>query len=195
VDPSLLRPRRAWYWVAGAPAGVGLAAAIALVVTSIFVPLLSDLTPLRAPGEVTIDLDEGAGRTIYRQTQESGKRLELPGGARIECDVTGPGGAVTLGDANLSLDKGGDSYAALFDFDAPESGSYRVRCEDQTQPDRSVSLAIGESVDFLGLLGALGAFAAGVVPALAIATITAVRRDSHKRRLRQELAQRQAGVG
>jgi hypothetical protein len=91
----------------------------------------------------------------------------------------------------MSLDKGDDGYGALFDFEAPESGPYRVRCQDPAHPGRRIPLAIGESIDFIrGGFGAFGAFLVGAGIASAIGALTWSRRDRHKRRLQHEAMQR-----
>lgn len=195
VPPSRLRPSRLWYWVAGAVGLAAVAGAVLVAYSLIFGPLLSDLTPLDAPGDVTIDLDSGAERTIYIQTRDSGGRIEAAAGASITCQVIRAGGGpVELDDAgDLAVTKGGDSYDALFHFEAPESGSYSVRCQDAARPGQGHALAIGERVKiFLGIFAAFAVFLAGAGVATAIGLITWSRRRSHRRRLQDEAAQRAA---
>jgi hypothetical protein len=195
IPPDRLRPSRLWYWVAGAVGLAAVAGAVLIAYSLIFGPLLSDLTPLDAPGEVTIDLDSGAERTIYIQTRDSGGRIEAAAGASITCRVTQAGGGpVALdGAGDLTVTKGDDSYDALLEFEAPESGSYSVRCQDAVRPGQSHALAIGERVKiFRGILGALAVFLVGAGVATAIGLIAWSRRRSHRRRLQAEAAQRAA---
>jgi hypothetical protein len=195
IPPDRLRPSRLWYWVAGAVGLAAVAVAVLIAYSLIFGPLLSDLTHLDAPGDVTIELESGAERTIYAQTRDSGGRTESVDDASITCRVTRAGdGPVELDDAGeLTVTKGDDSYDALFEFEAPASGSYDVRCQDTAQPGHSRPLAIGEHVKiFLGIFGAFGAFLAGAGIATAIGAITWARRRSHRRRLQDEAAQRAA---
>ncbi len=166
---------------------------------SFFSSLVDDLTgPLtefRAPGEVTLELEAGAERTLYRQERESGGPV-APGAQDPSCTVTGDSGArVEVGDTfGWTLTRNGDSYEALYDFSAPESGSYRVACETRGNAREPVPLAIGESIAFWDLIkkggGALALFFGGLIIAAVIAIVTAVMRDNHKRRLQREARER-----
>ena len=69
--------------MAGAVGLIGLAVAVWIAYTLLFGPLLSDLTPLDAPGQVSINLDSGAERTIYIQTKDSGGRIATAEDAAI----------------------------------------------------------------------------------------------------------------
>ena len=181
--------------MAGAVGLIGLAAAVWIAYTLLFGPLLSDLTPLDAPGQVSIDLDSGADRTIYIQTKDAGGRIATAAGAAITCQVgEAGGGPVELSDAgDLTLTKGDDNYDALLDFTAPRSGSYEVRCQDEARPSQAHQLAIGESVQiFAGILLGVVAFLVGAGIAIAIILITWSRRRSYRRRLQDEAAQRAA---
>jgi hypothetical protein len=187
-----VRPGEHWYWVAGAVGAASIVAAGAIYLTQVILPMLSSLTSLHAPGEVTVDLEAGDERTIYQQTRDSGASLRLPASTEIACAVTkSDGDRIELSDSAMSLDKGDAGYSALFDFEAPESGAYRVRCQDPTQPGRRIPLAIGEKLDFIwGGFGAFGAFFAGAGIASAIGALTWSRRDSHRRQLQREAMQR-----
>ena len=194
IPSSQLRPGRFWYWVAAAVGVLGIAAAVLIAISILFGPLLADLTPLDAPGSVSLDLDSGDERTIYVQTRDSAGSTELPPDASISCQVTTGGAPVELDSAgDLTVTKGDDKYNALFDFEASEGGSHEVQCQDETQPSRSIPLAIGEKVKiFLGIFAAFAAFLVGAGIAAAIGAITWSRRRSHKRRLQAEAAQRAA---
>ena len=181
--------------MAGAVGLIGLAVAVWIAYTLLFGPLLSDLTPLDAPGQVSINLDSGAERTIYIQTKDSGGRIATAEDAAITCQVSEAGGGpVELSNAgDLTLTKGDDTYDALLDFTAPQGGSYDVRCQDEARPSQAHQLAVGESVQiFAGILLGLAAFLVGAGIATAIILITWSRRRSYKRRLQDEAAQRAA---
>jgi len=197
----VLRPRRFWYWVAGAIAVAGVAVSIAVftgLIGSLFETLTGPLTPLNTPDDTTIELESGSERTIYRQTRDAAGPVRSAPGARIACSVARVGGGpIEVGDAfDWTLERNTDRYEALFDFEATEAGQYRVSCTDRAQPSRRIPLAIGETLGLLELLGgigaALGSLFGGLVIGAVIATVTAVRRDSHKRRLQHEAAQRAA---
>ena len=172
-----------------------MALAIVLFVSfgaSAFESLTGPLTRLTTPGRATLELPAGAERTIYQQVRDSSARIAVPATADPECTVTLTGeGRIEVADASaFTLTRDGDRYEALFDFDATRGGAYRVSCEDRAHPQLEVPLAIGKTIGLLGLLGdlgvALGILFGGLAIATAIATVTAVRRDSHKGRLRRE---------
>jgi hypothetical protein len=173
---------------------VGLAA-------SAFERLTGPLTQLTTPGRATLELPAGAERTIYQQVRDSAARIAVPATADPECAVTlVRGGWIEVADASaFTLTRDGDRYEALFDFDATRGGAYRVSCEDRTRPQREVPLAIGRTIGLLGLLGdfgvALGTLFGGLAIATAIAVVTAVRRDGHKRRLQREPTRPGAAAG
>lgn len=205
VDLSLLRPSTVWYWVAGAIGVASVAVAVALFVGfagSLIDELGGPLTALRTPGEVTLELEPGAERAIYRQVREAGAPIHVSPGPEPTCTVTRVGGgAVEVGDAfDWTLKRDGDRYDALYDFEAPQGGSYAISCEDAGDPSRSVPLAIGQKVGLLSLFGRivaiLGVLFGGLVIAVTIVTVTVVRRDSHKRRLQHQALERGAsGLG
>lgn len=204
MDPSLLRPSTVWYWIAGIIGLAGVAIAVVLFVGfvgSLINDLNGPLTHLRAPGEATIELDAGAKRTIYRQIRDASGPIAVAPGAQVECTVARGGTEIEVGDAfDWTLERDADRYKALFDFEAPEPGGYRVTCQSSGNAAQPVPLAIGETfglLDFLKRLGGvLGAFFGGLGIACTIAIVTVVRRDHHKRRLQQEAVQRAAaGLG
>lgn len=201
IDASLLRPSRALYWVAGAIAALSVAVSVALFVglgESVIDELTGPLTHLDAPGAVTVELAPGAERTIFRQDRGSGVSIRASGTPDPSCAVSRVGGGeIEVSDAfGWTLKRQGDRYQALYDFEAIEGGSYRVRCSGSN----GVPLAIGETIGLMRLLGqlviALGAFFGGLAIAVTIAVVTAVMRDSHKRRLQREaLEQGTIGLG
>lgn len=158
--------------------------------------LTGPLTHLEAPGELTIELEPGAERTIYRQDRSAGSPIRGSAGGQPTCTVTRVGGGqVEVGDAfDWTLERDGDRYQALYDFEAVEGGSYRVSCRNSSDQSGGVPLAIGDKIGLLSLLGrlgaVLGALFGGLAIALTIAIVTVVRRDSHKRRLQHEAMQR-----
>lgn len=199
VDPSLLRPSTVWYWVAGIIGVLSVGVSVALFVGfigSLIDDLTGPLTHVEAPGEVTIELEPGAERTIYRQDRSAGAPIRGSAGAEPTCTVARVGGGqVEVGDAfDWTLKRDGDRYRALYNFEAAEGGSYRVSCTVSGSTGGGVPLAIGEKIGLLRLLvragAALGVFFGGLGIALAIAIVTVVRRDSHKRRLQHAAMQR-----
>lgn len=198
VDPSLLQPSRAWYWVAGVVGVVSAAIAVALFVNaagSLVDDLTGPLTEFDSPGSATIVLESDAERTIYRQLRDDSVVIRGASAARPACTVTSPDGSrVELRNPfEWTLDRGEDRYEALYAFKATQAGGYRVACSGDEVP-----LAVGEHLGLLALLGgiaaALAALFVGVGAAIAIALVTAIRRDSHKRKL-QHQAREHAALG
>jgi hypothetical protein len=175
--------------VAGAVAAIGLVPAI-VVFVALIDSLLETPTALPDSGKLTISLEAGDERTIYQQVRTSSGRIET--GAAPACTVTRVGaGPVALSDANLTLKQGDDHYKALFDFEAPETGDYRVSCGDRAPSGGPGPLAIGEKIGITGrVLVFIAAFLGGFGLGLGIAIVTVIRRDGHKRRLQHEAMQR-----
>lgn len=99
-------------------------------------------------GTATVQLEQGAQRTIYEQTQS-----EVPS---TTCEVTGPGGSrpeltrsAELG-GSLGGSLGETSYLNVGEFEAATTGSYTVTCT-------GAETLLGPSLDFANLgSGALG---------------------------------------
>jgi hypothetical protein len=200
IPSSQLRPSRTWFWVAGA-IGVICAALSVVLFISFFSSLVDDLTgpltELRTPGQVAVELEEGAERTIYRQQREDGRPIPGANGREPTCTVTrADGGLVEVNDTLFAwtLKRNGDRYEALYNFTASAAGSYEVACDQRDENLPAVPLAVGESIGFWDLItkgaGALALFFGGLIIAGAIAIITAVMRDNHKKRLQREALQR-----
>lgn len=200
IPSSQLRPSRTWFWVAGA-IGVICAALSVVLFISFFSSLVDDLTgPLtefRAPGRVTVELEAGAERTIYRQQRDDGRPIPGADGRAPTCTVTrADGGLVDVNDTLFpwTLKRNSDRYEALYNFTASEAGSYEVACDPRDENLPALPLAVGESIGFWDLItkgaGALALFFGGLIVAGAIAIITAVMRDNHKKRLQREAMQR-----
>ena len=203
VDGRELRPRRFWYWIAGLLAIGSIAAAVALFVSAgdnvdSLTDVVSELTPLDAPGETTVTLEAGDEQAIYRQVRSAvGPIGSGPGDAsRLRCQVTDPsGGPVGLGQSlgisTLSLNR--ERYVAEFNFDAAVSGEYRVAC--LTPRGAALSLLIGPEIDIGevfglvgGVFGGIAILALGLIGAIAIVIPVAIMRSNHKRRLAREAA-------
>jgi hypothetical protein len=182
--------------VAGVIGVVCVALSIVLFV-NVFSSLVDDLTgpltELDAPGEVTLELEEGADRTIYRQVRQAGAPVAT-GAPDPTCSVDSPSGsAVEVGDTfEWTLNRSADRYKAINDFTAPASGAYRVSCTTRGNSREQVPVAIGESIGFIELLGKAGAalalFFGGLIVAGTIAGVTGVMRSNHKTRLQRERA-------
>jgi hypothetical protein len=202
IPSSELRPSTVWFWVAGAVGVVCVVVSILLFV-NVFSGLVDDLTgpltELEAPGEVTLELEEGAERTIYRQFREAGAPV-ASGAPDPTCTVSSPSGsAVEVGDTfEWTLNRSGDRYRAIHDFSAPTAGAYTVSCETRDNSSERVPVAIGESIGLFELLAKAGAalalFFGGLIVAGTIAGVTGVMRSNHKTRLQRERAAKLAAA-
>jgi hypothetical protein len=168
-----------------------------VLVISFFSSLVDDLTgpltELRAPGEATIELEEGAERTIYRKVREAGTPVAT-GAPDPSCSVASPSGAeVEVGDTfGWTLKRDGDRYEAIQDFTAPTAGAYRVACTVPAGGRQAVPVAIGESIGFWDLIrkgaAAFALFFGGLFVGGGIAAATGILRSNHKSRLQRERA-------
>ena len=187
VDSSLLRPRARWYWLSALPFLAGLA------VMTVFIVLAVRAFPghpenFNAPGGLSLTLNEGEEKTIYR-TDDYGDpkgeprcRVISRSERRIELDEAG----------SLTVTVNGDRYVAEYNFTAPSDGTYRVDCLPARGRDRQ-SLAVGDHLEFasfgLAIGGAIVSPLLGLLLSAVMAIVVAVRRSSHKSRLQTEARQ------
>jgi hypothetical protein len=181
IDSSLLRPRARWYWLSALPFLVGLAAMTVFIVLAVKA-FPGDPEDFNAPGGLSVILDKGEKKTIYR-TDDYG---DAPGEPR--CRVIGASERrLELEDAgSLTITVDGDRYAAEYDFEAPTDGTYRIECLPQRGRDRQF-LAVGDDVAFasfgLAIAGAIASPILGLLLSAVMAIVVAIRRSSHKSRL------------
>ena len=204
IDSSLIRPRRLWYWVAGAVFVAGAAVAVVLSVAT-FRSVTGDITQFSTPNEVTVDLEPGDRRTIYVQTLMDGSETVVgsspPTSDELVCRVVGPTGPTEVSDitGSFTLTRGDDEYQALLRFEARSSGAHRVSCrERRPETEHGIPgepLAIGPYVGVSGFIGSIfgifASFLGGALLAILIAVLTAVLRHRHRRRLEHEASSMQ----
>lgn len=163
-----IRPSLGWLGLAGAVAVAGIAGAVIL-----FVLLLRDVDgPFTAlEGPVTVRLDEGEGRGIWRY-----------GSAPVSgsCSATGPARADMERTSGVTVTSGGTEYHSFLRFEAPRAGRYRVDCA------ASAPLALGPRVTgwriAAGVGGVLASFFGGLLGAALIVAILLIVRERSKRR-------------
>jgi hypothetical protein len=196
IPASELRPSRVWYWVAGGIAVLGMCIGGVLGALG-FASVVRDMpTSMDAefdPGSpVTVDLSADKTWAIYVSREQGG------GSIGTEC-VGSPenGGTIELNrsDFNFQFDSGGRSWRHAYDVEVSETGRYQIECRVRDAAATDARFGIAESItNVSGLAGrAFGSLGALLgIPCLAltaagiIAVVTAVRRNSHKRRLQQE---------
>ncbi|HEX2417584.1 MAG TPA: hypothetical protein VHJ83_05585 [Micromonosporaceae bacterium] len=196
IPASELRPSRAWYWVAGVIAVLGVCIGGILGIVG-FSGLADDVpTPLDTefdPGSpVTVDLSADRTWAIYVSSAEGNTDVGT------EC-IASPtdGGTINLErtGVNFEFGSGGRTWKPIYDVEVSETGRFRIECRVTDAAATDARFGIAESVDVGNIvgqvLGSLGALLG--IPCLAlttagiIAVVTAVRRNSHKRRRQQEL--------
>jgi hypothetical protein len=189
IDPSLLHPRRLWYWLSPLPAIVGIAIAIVLLV-GVIDQFDSGIENFRTPGTATVRLDKDDERGIYLQT--AGAVDARPASTTtLACSVRDERERpVALKDASsFTLTSGNDEYTEQYRFVAPADGRYFVSCREPSDVPAAVGPHIALRL-FWGPVVGMGFFSlVGIAASIAIAVITGVRRSNHKQRLQREARQ------
>jgi ABC-type antimicrobial peptide transport system permease subunit len=204
VDPSELRPRRKWFWIAGIVAGVGilvgLGGGIGLFVYGATSVMPDTRTTLQGTGTAAGGVRLTAGRdwAVFSTTDSSWE---------VKCAATGPGGrAASVTDPNetMNFTHDGATWHEVARVKAPVDGTYQMRCAPTGfQPTADMASArymVGEAPSLGAFFGGLfGGFAVlfgvpfvAVLAAVIISVVTGVRRGNHRKRL---LAERSGGYG
>lgn len=188
AEPTWDRPNRgpmSGFWVAGAAAVVGVAAALVWIVVAALSDVGSpeELARGDLPGSVTTHVEEPQSVVVYYEGDP------VPGLDRLDLRVTGPEGDLVPVTPYL-LDLEYDSPAtpgvvgrAVAGFDAKRAGSYRV--DSPYIAVGEARLAVGEDVGtgFVHtLVGPTALAVASLLLASGIAVLTAVRINRRYRR-------------
>lgn len=197
IDPSELRPRRAWYVVAAVIAVVLVSAGIAVFVVGLVTATGTGSIERRfGAGEtVTVRLDAQPSSAIYAQVPSEGADGSGPVSTPLaQCTVVGPSGQETSLDVptgTFTITRGGISWRQIYEVAATESGDHRISCRSSD----TEAFAVGEVPDAGKLVGGIaggliGLFAlplTGILVGVVISAVVAVRRGSCRRKI---LAQR-----
>lgn len=203
IPSSELRPSRAWYWIAGVIAVIGIcvggvAGALGFASLARDMPTSMD-AEFDATSPATVELSTGKTWGIYV--------MEAQGRADVSADCTGDpanGGSIELNRSNfdIRLGSGDRTWRLLYDVEVSETGRYQIACQVTSGPT-DARFGVSESLNVGGtvgrVFGSLGALLG--IPCLAltlagiIALVTAVRRNSHKKRLQQERGGFPPGAG
>jgi hypothetical protein len=203
IPASELRPSRAWYWIAGVIAVIGvcvggIVGALGFTSLARDMPMSMD-TEFDAGNPATVELSTGKTWGIYV--------LEAQGRADVSADCTGNpanGGSIDLNRADFNMRFGSrdGAWRLLYDVEVSETGRYQIACQ-VTSGSKDTRFGISESINvggtvgrFFGSLGALlGIPCLALTVAGIIALVAAVRRNSHKKRLQQERGGYPPGTG
>jgi hypothetical protein len=195
IPASQLRPGRAWYWVAGVIAVLGIC--VGGVIGVIGFSSLVDDVPRSLDAEfdpgspVTLDLSADQTWAIFVSREQ--------GSTDVGTECTGSpanGGSIDLNrsDIEFRFGTGDRTWRLIYDVEVSETGRYQIECRVTDATVTDARFGIAESVNVGNIVGqvfgSLGALLG--IPCLAltvagiIAVVTAVRRNSHKKRLQQE---------
>jgi hypothetical protein len=203
VDPRQLRPRRAWYAVAGAIALVGVLAGVALAMLAIkgFGSLSSafpgPIAEFDATVPATVHLTAAKRWAVLAEGQPvspSASPPAVPARPSVSAQCTGralDGGTVDVVPATYTFFTSADgrTWYVLYQVRVSQDGRYEFSCTS----DDPVRYAVGEAPDVTGLLatmlggfagtfGAIACPAVGILGATVIIVLTAVRRNANRRR-------------
>jgi hypothetical protein len=205
VDPSELRPRRKWFWIAGIIAGAGVFLGVAGGV-GLFVFTATSVMP--SPRTVLTDQGHGhgSGNVAMTAAKEWAVFSTTDASWDLACSAAGPNGAarVTDPDESMNFTTNGEQWHEVARIKAPADGTYRVSCapsDDASSTDITSARYMVGAAPSLGVFfgGLFGGFAVlfgvpfvAVIAAVIISVVTGVRRGNHRKRL---MAERFGGYG
>jgi hypothetical protein len=184
VDPSELRPRRWWYWLAGTLVAGGTAVGM-VVTTQAVVGLVrvSDMQAFRPGEEFEVELRPEAPTSIYVR-QGDADIVPL-----VDCTATAPTGAtIDLSETDLttSVLHDGDVWVAEYDVDVSRAGTFAIECRGFASLT-DLELGIGPRADPLAAVNRVGGWgllsAASIGAGVIIGLVVGLRRTAHRRRL------------
>lgn len=187
------RPSTTWFWIAGVLALAGMVGSIAWGVHTyrLLEARLDALPRVAVPGEVSVDLEEPQGLTIFYEDPGAaggfGVLWNTLGGPMggddgpVDLLVTGPSGEqvpTAPYDGDLRFDVGGNVAIALATFDAPAAGTYTVTATGDVPTAARVS--VGQVVDgglVAQVVGAVVLFVGTVAVTVPLVVVVAYRRS------------------
>lgn len=179
VNPALLRPRRAWYWVALAAALAGFAWAGVMLVLLVGEVNSFQRVPVQGTGQVSL---QSGQYVIYYETPESFSGF-VPTGHLNVTPLSGSGavGRISGFSGSLTYSTGSRHGTAVAEVQITQPGRFLVQ-STSSPAVQGARLAIGPSIArwvWLTALPALGLVLGGI----AVLIVVAVMRRNHRRLL------------
>lgn len=178
VSPKELKPGRGWYVMAGLVFVFSIALGVGALVAALV--SLPDVGTKFDDGEPTIVQLDAKEYTIYAKNADT---FSFSDTCTVVSDSTGD--EISLDGTSTTYTK--DNWEAIFHFDIEREGKYQITCHEASVDNQ---YAVGERANLWG-------FSAGIVAIFAlpglglliggiIAVVVAVKRNSHKSRLRYQ---------
>lgn len=175
-----LKPRRHWYWVGALVLALGLGAGSLLLVlgTNTANPTPSFTAELDGAGSMTFEVGEG----------EEGQWALFTTDVNLwHCSHVTPSGEVGQLEREGSYETDDGMWYLAGILDTSEAGTHTYECSGESGIRTAVAgmdaVNGPESRRVTMVAFGLGTLAAGVVAALSIVVVTAVRRGAHKKRM------------
>lgn len=195
---------RLWTAVAILVAGVVGSVAWGLLTYESLQGRLEALPRTDVPGEVTVEVDQPQGLTIFYEDQASeqgfvvrSNRISTITSSPVELSVTGPSGPLELAryERDLRLDVDGRVATALATFDADAAGTYTVHVAGESSD--GVMVSVGDVVTpglLANFVGAVALFLVGLVAATVTFIIARAKDTAPTGQDSEEGRRRLAGV-
>lgn len=169
--PAEIRPKARWFWIGGGVIVLGVVAAIAMFVLG-FVAIANTVDDFErvSPDGGGASIDSAGEYVIYYEGRDSA----------ADVIVTSPNGEViplSFYTGGLNYGFNGRSGEALYTFDAPTSGVYRVETNGDIAIGKSIAGDLVRTILLPFVIGGV-TFLVGLI----IIIVTAVRRSGSKKR-------------
>jgi hypothetical protein len=184
VDDSPLRPSTAWYWVGVLLMVGGIVGGIVFGVTRVSDAFgkVDDFPRVAVPGRADIDLDAG-GYTIFHEYPGASDAYGFSFTPTVA--ITGPDGSLVDLDSyagSESYNLSGHEGRAVWTFDAPVDGSYRVEVRGEPEPFEEIAIGtsyVGQML--LGIFGGIALAGLGVLIGGVLMIVIGVKRGRARR--------------
>lgn len=183
-DDSPLRPSSAWYWVGVVIMVAGIVGGIVFGVTRVSdaVGKVDDFPRVAVPGSAEIDLDAG-GYTVFHEYPGASQSYGFSFTPTVE--ITAPDGAPVDLDSyagSETYNLSGHEGRAVWTFDAPVGGAYRVEVRGEPEPFEEIAIGtsyVGQML--LGIFGGIAFAGLGVLIGGVLMIVIGVKRGRARR--------------
>ena len=185
-----VRPKTLWYWVSGA---LALASVLIFGLAVFFAN-----NPVRATPEIVAEIEppEAVELAVGEGEEEAYAVYSTPGGEATDCEAFSPSGEqhwLIMGGGDRHVDESHGEWVFLGLLETPEPGTYEVHCSGIghfTEVREGVDYVVGSAGVIHAVdaqrnvvpLTAIGAALVGLLTAVVVAVVTAVRRGLAKKR-------------